>query len=154
MLVLLIGDLHIPHRANDLPLKFKKLLVPGKIQHVLCTGNLTSRATFEYLKSLAQDVHVVCGDFDEISSSEAQMGKFGPFPSTKIIELGSFRFGLLHGHQIVPWNDVEALSMFQRQTDVDVIVSGHTHQLNVFERDGKLYINPGSATGAYSTIFS
>ena len=35
MLVLVIGDLHIPFRAHDLPAKFKKLLVPGKIQQVI-----------------------------------------------------------------------------------------------------------------------
>lgn len=40
MLVLALGDLHIPHRAADLPAKFKSMLVPGKIQHVICTGNL------------------------------------------------------------------------------------------------------------------
>ncbi|PKU78398.1 Vacuolar protein sorting-associated protein 29 [Dendrobium catenatum] len=40
VLVLALGDLHIPHRAADLPSKFKSMLVPGKIQHILCTGNL------------------------------------------------------------------------------------------------------------------
>lgn len=40
VLVLALGDLHIPHRAPDLPAKFKSMLVPGKIQHVICTGNL------------------------------------------------------------------------------------------------------------------
>lgn len=40
VLVLCIGDLHLPHRAADLPTKFKSLLVPGKISHILCPGNL------------------------------------------------------------------------------------------------------------------
>lgn len=40
VLVLALGDLHIPHRAPDLPPKFKSMLVPGKIQHIICTGNL------------------------------------------------------------------------------------------------------------------
>ncbi|KAB2041928.1 hypothetical protein ES319_D02G181300v1 [Gossypium barbadense] len=40
VLVLALGDLHIPHRAADLPPKFKSMLVPGMIQHVFCTGNL------------------------------------------------------------------------------------------------------------------
>ena len=43
VLVLLIGDLHIPHRAGALPQAFKSLLVPGRIQHVLCTGDLCNR---------------------------------------------------------------------------------------------------------------
>ncbi len=68
-LVLVVGDLHIPHRANSLPNKFKKLLVPGKIQHILCTGNLCTKESFDYLKTLASDVHVVRGDFDEVRLS-------------------------------------------------------------------------------------
>jgi hypothetical protein len=43
MLVLVLGDLHIPHRASALPAKFRKLLVPGRIQHILCTGNLCTK---------------------------------------------------------------------------------------------------------------
>jgi predicted phosphodiesterase len=65
-LVLVLGDLHIPHRCNSLPNRFKKLLVPGKIQHILCTGNLCTKESFDYLKTLASDVHVVRGDFDEV----------------------------------------------------------------------------------------
>ena len=65
-LVLVLGDLHIPHRCNTVPGKFKKLLVPGKIQHILCTGNLCTKESFDYLKTLASDVHVVRGDFDEV----------------------------------------------------------------------------------------
>lgn len=40
VLVLAIGDLHIGHRAADLPQQFKALLVPGKIAKALCPGNL------------------------------------------------------------------------------------------------------------------
>lgn len=66
VLVLIIGDLHIPHRIHDLPSKFKKLLVPGKIQQILCTGNVCDKETFEYLRSVANDVVVVRGDYDEV----------------------------------------------------------------------------------------
>ena len=52
MLVLVLGDLHIPHRASALPAKFRKLLVPGRIQHILCTGNLCTKAR-TFLSSLA-----------------------------------------------------------------------------------------------------
>ena len=69
VLVLVIGDLHIPHRIHDLPLKFKKLLVPGKIQQILCTGNVCDRETYEYLRTVSPDVHVVRGDYDEVRSN-------------------------------------------------------------------------------------
>lgn len=44
VLVLLVSDLHIPHRAGGLPEAFKSLLVPGRIQHVLCPGDLCNRS--------------------------------------------------------------------------------------------------------------
>jgi vacuolar protein sorting-associated protein 29 len=61
-----LGDLHIPHRCSNLPAKFKKLLVPGRIQHILCTGNLCTKESYDYLKTLASDVLRVRGDFDEV----------------------------------------------------------------------------------------
>lgn len=60
--MLVLGDLHIPHRCSGLPVKFKKLLVPGKIQHILCTGNLCTKESYDYLRTLAGDIHVVRGD--------------------------------------------------------------------------------------------
>ena len=55
---------------------------------------------------------------------------------------------------MVPWGDLEALAAVQRQLDVDILVSGHTHQSQILQYDGKYFINPGSATGAYSSITS
>ncbi|KJH42328.1 hypothetical protein DICVIV_11684 [Dictyocaulus viviparus] len=39
-----------------------------------------------------------------------------------------------------------------RQLDVDVLVIGHSHECSVKEKDGRFYVNPGSATGAFSVI--
>uniref|UniRef100_A0A8D8QWL0 Vacuolar protein sorting-associated protein 29 n=1 Tax=Cacopsylla melanoneura TaxID=428564 RepID=A0A8D8QWL0_9HEMI len=142
MLVLVLGDLHIPHRTSGLPSKFKKLLVPGRIQHILCTGNLVTKETFDYLKTLASDVHVVRGDFDEGTS----------YPEKKVVTVGQFRIGLCHGHDIIPWGDPEALALVQRQLDVDILISGHTHKFEAYEHENKFYINPGSATGAFNPL--
>ncbi|KAI3379577.1 hypothetical protein SNEBB_007413 [Seison nebaliae] len=128
MLVLVIGDLHIPYRSNNISDKLKDLLVPGKIQHILCTGNLTSMEIVQYLKILANDVHIVKGDMDD------NIG----FPEQKVVTIGEFRIGLCHGHQILPWNDEKALSVLQRQMNKVI--------------DGKLIMNPGSATGAFDSM--
>lgn len=141
MLVLVLGDLHIPHRNSGLPAKFKKLLVPGRIQHILCTGNLVTKETFDYLKTLTNDVHVVKGDFDE-----------GNYPEQKVVTVGQFRIGLCHGHDVIPWGDPEALALLQRQLDVDILISGHTHKFEAYEHENKFYINPGSATGAFNPL--
>lgn len=54
-------------RSQSIPSKFKKLLVPGRIHHILVTGNLCTKESFDYLKSLASDVHVVRGDCDDVA---------------------------------------------------------------------------------------
>ncbi|KAF0979685.1 hypothetical protein FDP41_001353 [Naegleria fowleri] len=146
VLVLVIGDLHIPHRASDLPEQFKALLVPGRIQHILCTGNLCSKETYEYLKTIAPDVHIVKGEFDE------KIKGVPPPKEFEVVEIGQVKIGLIHGHQIVPWNDKEPLAMWQRKLDVHVLVSGHTHEHKTFEYQGKYFVNPGSATGAFSPL--
>jgi len=142
MLVLVLGDLHIPFRQSSLPSKFKKLLVPGRIQHILCTGNLCTKESFDYLKTLANDVHVVRGDFDENPS----------WPEQKVVSVGQFKIGLCHGHQLVPWGDPETLAALNRQLDCDILISGHTHRFEAYEHEDKFYVNPGSITGAYSAL--
>jgi len=42
--------------------------------------------------------------------------------------------------------------MLQRQLDVDILITGHTHKFEAFEYENKFFINPGSATGAYSGL--
>ena len=65
---LIIGDLHIPHRAIEVPDKFKELLIPGKVHYVICPGNPGSTETSDWLTSLASsksNCHFTRGDFDE-----------------------------------------------------------------------------------------
>lgn len=166
-LALVVGDFHIPQRASMIPEKFQKMLVPNKMQRklaiylffdksiihnepwfnssidVLCTGNLVTKDQYDELRHLAPNVHVVRGCFDEDSS----------YPESKVIQIGQFKIGLIHGHQIVPWGDSHSLAILQRQMDVDILITGHTHRNEVNEYGGKWFINPGSITGAYRSFF-
>jgi vacuolar protein sorting-associated protein 29 len=136
VLVLVIGDLHIPHRTYDLPSKFKKLLVPGKIQQILCTGNVCDRETYDYLRTVAADVHVVRGDYDEVivciqyySISPVDLYPYQSvaFPLSLTVTHSPIRIGVIHGHQCIPTGDLDSLNSIARQMDVDVLISGHTH---------------------------
>jgi vacuolar protein sorting-associated protein 29 len=71
-------------------------------------------------------------------------------PEQKVLQIGEFTLGLTHGHQTMPWGDPEALAALQRQLDVDILITGHTHKTEVYEYEQKYIINPGSATGAFS----
>ena len=137
-LVLIISDLFIPLRTPDIDTQFKSILVPNKIQHVLCLGNIGNQAAFDYLHSLSSDFHVIKGDYD-INRD---------LPEKKSVQIGNFRIGMIHGHQIIPMDDLEILANVQRELDCDILASGFTHQLSVNTKEGKLYINPGSLSGA------
>lgn len=69
-----------------------------------------------------------------------------------MVTVGQFKIGLIHGHQVIPWGDMASLALLQRQLDVDILISGHTHKFEAFENENKFYINPGSATGAYNAL--
>ena len=83
------------------------------------------------------------------------------------------RIGVIHGHQCIPTGDLDSLSAIARQMDVDVLISGHTHtyvpcdlnlsrallfikfrgrpsRFQAVEYDGRFFVNPGSATGAWT----
>ena len=67
-----------------------------------------------------------------------------------MITEGKFRIALLHGHQLIPWDDDETLEITARHFDADVLCAGHTGQVECFDKGKKMYINPGSATGAWT----
>lgn len=51
--------------------------------------------------------------------------------------LGGKTFYILH--------NLSALDLAPEVADIDVVVSGHTHQPEIMKKDGVLYLNPGSA---------
>jgi vacuolar protein sorting-associated protein 29 len=138
-LVLVVADMFVPTRCPDISEQFKSILIPNKLQHVLSLGNIGSNESYDWLKSLSNDFHAVKGDYDETD-----------FPEKKVIQIGEFKIGMIHGHQVVPWGDEEALASIQRELGCDILLSAHTHQIQVRAKDKKFYINPGSISGAFS----
>lgn len=143
MLILAIGDFHIPERAVDLPAKFKKLLSPtGKIQQVLCLGNVSqSYSTIEFLRSISSDLQIVKGEFDHDLS----------LPLSLVFTYDKLKVGIVNGFSIIPHGDPLSLLTQARLMDADILISGGTHRVEAYTLDGKFFINPGSATGAFST---
>lgn len=58
-------------------------------------------------------------------------------PETAVAEAGKILLYILH--------DVHTLDLNPAAAGFHIVVSGHSHQPGKFERDGVLYINPGSA---------
>lgn len=57
-------DPHLELLRGLMPPHF--LQIPGKIDTILVTGNLCTKETFDYFKSLTADVHAVAGEYDEV----------------------------------------------------------------------------------------
>ena len=135
--LLLIGDFHIPERAHEIPRKIKERLESGNYGLILCTGDLTRKPILEYLRSVAR-VKWVMGNMDLISG-----------PMEEKVEIGGVRIGLNHGTEIYPRGDLRKLREKAGRMGVEVLVTGHTHKLSINLVEGKLILNPGSATGVW-----
>ena len=147
--VSVVLSLHLLHFSSNeiittfishlsLSLYINRMLVPGKMQHVICTGNIGSEQ-YEDIRELAPNVHVVAGDYDVDSS----------FPETRVVQVGEFRIGVIHGHQVIPWGNQDALARWRRKLHVDVLISGHTHQNEIIQYDGHYHINPVRMVNVY-----
>jgi vacuolar protein sorting-associated protein 29 len=60
------------------------MLVPNKMQHIICTGNVGSKEQYNELRQLAPNVHVVAGDC-ECAEDSSQ------FADSKVVQVGEFR---------------------------------------------------------------
>jgi hypothetical protein len=58
-------------------------------------------------------------------------------PETEVVEVGGVSLYVLH--------DLHELDLDPRATGFAAVIAGHSHQPRLQERDGVLYLNPGSA---------
>lgn len=123
--------------------------MPGRIHQIVCTGNLQDRETYDFLRSVCPNIHLVQGSNDDISSLQLPVGAT-PVRSL-VLKQGALRIGVTHADAIFPpLGNHEGLAMAARQMDVDLLIWGGTHLQEIFDLDGRFFINPGSATGAIS----
>jgi hypothetical protein len=97
--------------------------------HIVHGGDIGGPQILEQLAALAP-VTAVRGNND--SGAWA-----GSLPDTRLLEIGGVKIYVIH--------DLQQLKAQARPAGVRVIASGHSHKPNICERDGVLYVNPGSA---------
>ena len=143
MFILVIGDFHIPDRANKIPDQIKRDIENEKYDMVISTGDYTIPEILEWVKSLAPNCVCVHGNMDDYEIMQS-------LPTTISTKIANRKVCIYHGHGIWPRGDPEQLSSIAMKYNASVIISGHTHK-PVFKKYNGIYIlNPGSATGAYS----
>jgi uncharacterized protein len=94
--------------------------------HILHGGDICGEAVLAALRELAP-LTAVRGNNDRGAWAEG-------LPHSEMVQFGAVRVHMVHD-----------LKELVRPEGVRVVVSGHSHKPKVEERDGVLYVNPGSA---------
>ena len=71
---------------------------------------------------------------------------FIPDPETRMVTFGNHRFLITHGHRHHVKQTLIRLLADARASAADVVLFGHTHVPTVFEKDGVVFLNPGSTS--------
>src|SRR3979411_1062016 len=96
---------------------------------IIHAGDVGKPEILEELRKIAPVV-AVRGNVDTEPWAQA-------LPETTVAEAGAAMIYVLH--------DVKALDLNPAAAGFHIVVSGHSHKPGTVERDGVLYVNPGSA---------
>ncbi len=98
-------------------------------QRILHAGDIGDAAILAQLAALAP-VEAVRGNNDHGAWAES-------LPVTRDMTL--------HGRRLLLIHDLKDLTLDPAAAGIAVVISGHSHRPSLSQRDGVLYINPGSA---------
>ena len=128
-----LSDTHLYRVSEELKAIYKNYL--SDMDFVFHAGDTCALEVVEYMKN--ENFHGVSGNMDPPEVKAI-------LPEKKIVEIGAYRIGLIHG-----WGSSEGLEdrVFGEFSDVDIIVFGHSHSAFNGKKEGILLFNPGTATG-------
>lgn len=131
MKVGIISDTHVPGAASALPGKVFELF--AGVDLILHAGDIVSQSVLDELGVIAP-VEAVAGNMD---GAELRL------PAKKVLTLGKFTVGLIHGKYRI---DVQKEMIRKDFGAVDLIVYGHSHMPFWGSVGDVLFLNPGSPT--------
>jgi len=99
------------------------------VDHILHAGDVGAPEILDRLREIAP-VTAIRGNVDVSGACAA-------LPPTEMVDLGGCLFYLVHA--------IQDLDIVPAAAGVKVVVYGHSHKAEVMERDGVVYLNPGSA---------
>lgn len=135
MIIGVLSDTHIPNRAKKLPAAVLDSF--RHVDHIIHAGDIVCKDVLDTLERLAP-VTAVAGNGDPPELRDMLGEK-------KVLSVGGFRIGVVHGHGIKGKTLQRALESFE-PGEADCIVFGHSH-MPVCKYEGDvLMLNPGSPT--------
>ena len=139
--ILVIGDFHIPFRADRIPDPLIRFPKEQKVDLIAITGDLVQDYVLEPFKEWP--LKVIKGNMD--------MGLVEKYPEKVILELPGINYKILlfHGSGIYPRGDLNHLRRITLKNNCKVLLTGHTHVPVAKKIKDVIIINPGSGTGVY-----
>ena len=136
--VLVLGDTHIPSRRDSIPVEFHQHIKNNEYDLALITGDLVREFDMRAALPPLPRSFIVVGNMDYGSS----------YNFHEQIQLDDFNFLLLHGTQLRPRGNIEQLWEILIQIEGDVAIHGHTHKAAIDLYKQRLFLNPGTISGA------
>ena len=99
------------------------------VDHILHAGDVGDMAILDALRAIGP-VTAIRGNID-------REGPCAALPATEAVDLDGCLTYMLHA--------LEDLDLSPKAAGIRMVVCGHSHRPSVEERDGVLYLNPGSA---------
>jgi putative phosphoesterase len=130
-----ISDTHIPLRTSVLPEIIDRSF--SEVDHIIHAGDIADIRVIRKLEEFAP-VTAVAGNIDPPGLREL-------FGEKKLVALGGFMFGIVHGHGSKSKTIDRAAKAFSG-IDLDCIIFGHSHIPFCGYRGNMLFFNPGSPT--------
>ncbi|MBE5738474.1 MAG: metallophosphoesterase [Clostridiales bacterium] len=125
MKVAIISDNHGNKRAID------KLFERNDFDYLFYLGDgISDIGTYLYL----DNVYAVSGNCDFMSSVENE----------RFFELEGIKFFITHGNRYGVKYSMDSIVDRAKEVGAKVVCFGHTHRQLIEERDGILFVNPGS----------
>ncbi len=128
-----ISDTHLKGVSPRLIQIYEDYL--SDVDMIIHAGDLVCVEVADFLSR--KPIHVVQGNMDYMDVKER-------FPQRKVIEVGGFRLGLIHG-----WGSPFGIEKRIRPEfdDVHAIIYGHSHRPANHIDEGVAFFNPGTASG-------
>lgn len=128
----------MPTRSKSIPKQFYEHIETTHYDMALITGDLVREAAMrEALPPLPRH-YIVVGNMDYAST----------YNFHELIQIDEIRFLLIHGTQLRPRGNIKHLYEVVISVEADVAVHGHTHKSSIDLYRDRLFLNPGTISGA------
>ena len=136
--ILVFGDAHIPSRRDSIPEAFYNHIQQTTYDLALITGDLVREPDMRAALPPLPRSFIVVGNMDYSSQ----------YNFHEQVQIDEFKILLLHGTQLRPRGNIKQLWEIVQEIEADLAIHGHTHTASIDLYKERLFLNPGTISGA------